>query len=142
MFMADRLGIAACPDIRIKPAPGVFSPGFASERQPPFSEALFEKIIIQSCQVADAKDSQCIQTLLGDLPYARDVAHIKRREKSRFLPWNHPQDSVRFRFCGRDLCDQARAAYPDRAIQICAALDFVVELVSSTQNGAVQPLSP
>ena len=94
----------------------------AGQRQSPFAELLFEKLLVERGQIADLANAELVQVLLGDFADAGDLSHVERREKPRLLTRQHPQHAVRLGLIGGDLGDQARGGDPDRAVQVRAAL--------------------
>src|SRR4029077_11389498 len=85
MLVADRLGIDYFSNFVIKPSARILAARFSCEREPPFSEAVFQIPVFQAGEVAHSLDADRVKFLLHHLPDAWDVADCERRQKLRLL---------------------------------------------------------
>src|ERR1700681_112632 len=81
VLVADGLGVVALADLAVEPSAGVLAASFAGQRQPPFSEAIFEKSLVELRQVADLADAAAVKIAFGYFTDSRDLAHIERSQK-------------------------------------------------------------
>src|SRR5687767_1266764 len=95
--MADRFWTLAFAYGRIEPPARVESARLAGQRESPFPELRFEKILVEPCQIAHLANAHRVQRLFSHLADPRDLPHIERGQKLRFKPGHHPENSVRFR---------------------------------------------
>src|ERR1700681_4068387 len=84
VLVADGLGVVALADLAVEPSSGVLAASFAGQRQPPFSEAVFEKSLIELRQIADFTDAAAVKIAFGYLAYPRDLAYVEGSQKPRF----------------------------------------------------------
>ena len=108
MLVADGFGIAALADFFVEPASGIFAAGFAGERQAPLAETFFEERRVQRRKVADLADAASVQILLRHFADAGNLAHVERRQETRLLSGEDPQNPVGLGLIGGDLGHQSR----------------------------------
>ena len=94
VLVADGLGISVSPNLRIEPSSGIFTAGFARQRQSPLAKPFFEEHIVETGQISHLPDTKCMQVLLGNFAHAGNVPYIERRQKSCFLARHNPQNSI------------------------------------------------
>src|SRR5580700_6073344 len=80
VFVADGLGIAVLADIGVEPTARVLAASFPGECETPFAEMLFQDLLIERGEVADAVNAEALQVLLRDLADARHFANLERCE--------------------------------------------------------------
>src|ERR1700694_2892262 len=95
MLMADGIGGVGLAALPVEPPAGVLAASFAGQRQPPFSEAIFEKSLVELRQVADLADAAAVKIAFGYFTDSRDLAHIERSQKPCLASWRNPQNPVR-----------------------------------------------
>ncbi len=98
----------------------------------------FQKRIVEASKIANLMNVQRMQALFSDFSHSRNIAHVERRKKLRFLPGNNPENPVRLGFGGRDFGNQARNADPDRTIKLCLGFHSLVQAMGGAQRRAVQ----
>src|SRR5436190_15650428 len=105
--MADGFWVVVLADLAIEPAAGVLTARLPGERQSPFPEALFEKGLIESREIADLGDAAFVQVTFGHFADARDLAHVERRQEARLAAREDPQNAVGLGLIRRNFGDQA-----------------------------------
>src|SRR5262249_41633162 len=138
VLVTDGFWLAAFSDFAIEPAARVKAVRLAREREPPLSESLFKKDIVERRKITDFADSIRMEALLGDLADPRDLTHIERREKTSFSARDDPQNSIGLCLIRSDLCHHARRRDSDGAIQIRSRADRLVQPMSRSQRRAVE----
>src|SRR6266853_6816622 len=67
VLVADGFGVFAVANLAVEPPAGVLAASLAGQRQPPFSEAVFEKTLVELRQVADLTDAAAVKIAFGYL---------------------------------------------------------------------------
>jgi len=85
VLVADRFRIDVFSHFIVEPSSRILAPRLTSQRETPFSEALFEIAVFKARQVAHFLNAVVLQSLLHDFSDARDLPHVERSKK-RDLP--------------------------------------------------------
>ena len=94
VLVADRFRSFVRADLAVEPAAGVEPARFSGQRQAPLAEALFQKRLVQTRQVAHLADAHRVQILLHHLAHAGHLADIERRQERRFTPLATSRDAA------------------------------------------------
>ena len=78
---------------------------------------------------------QIVESLFGRFADSRNFADVERREKSRFLAWDHPEDAVGLGLIGSDFRDQAGVAIPIEQFRSVARFILSCSLCAASKGG-------
>src|ERR1700694_3174065 len=90
VLVADGFGVVPVANLPVEPSSGVLAARLAGQRQPPFSEAIFEESLVELRQVADLTDPAAVKIAFGYFADSRDLAHVEGSQKPRLASRRNP----------------------------------------------------